>query len=176
MSSDRKCKKCGKTKPMTDFPTYKAKGISGRRHTCRECWNKKWTPVVVSHNNRYYHENSSGYRDRQKLRTARNRTKGDAIKRRNKEYAIRHPKKAAAKVAVMMAVRSGRLKRMPCQVCGLRKSHAHHDDYDKPLDVIWLCPEHHGERRRLINRYGDPDKWPEDIRIREFPHPERANA
>jgi hypothetical protein len=28
-------------------------------------------------------------------------------------------------------------------VCGAKKSVAHHEDYKKPLDVIWLCQEHH---------------------------------
>lgn len=27
--------------------------------------------------------------------------------------------------------------------CGDINSHAHHKDYFKPLDVIWLCVEHH---------------------------------
>jgi hypothetical protein len=31
-------------------------------------------------------------------------------------------------------------------VCGRTRSHAHHDDYSKPLDVIWLCSTHHRSR------------------------------
>lgn len=170
----RTCKKCGHEKTLDQFPTYRARGIEGRRHTCRDCWNSKWSPVVQQHNKRYYHENKGGYRDRQKARTSRQH-KADKVAhhRRNKEYAKRHPLKDAAKAAVMMAVRSGKLIPLSCQVCSEKKAQAHHDDYSKKLEVIWLCAVHHGERHRLINRKVPanqwPDHWPEDLRVREFP-------
>lgn len=43
------------------------------------------------------------------------------------------------------AVERGKLKKLPCQVCGAVEVEAHHHDYDKPLDVVWLCTEHHRE-------------------------------
>jgi hypothetical protein len=42
----------------------------------------------------------------------------------------------------------GRLIRQPCEVCGEKKVEAHHDDYDKPLDVRWLCKAHHTDVHR----------------------------
>jgi hypothetical protein len=42
------------------------------------------------------------------------------------------------------AVQKGILIRLPCIKCG-QKSEAHHPDYTKPLDVIWLCRLHHTE-------------------------------
>ena len=41
------------------------------------------------------------------------------------------------------AVESGKIKRGPCEACGKDKTAGHHEDYDYPLDVIWLCREHH---------------------------------
>lgn len=32
---------------------------------------------------------------------------------------------------------------MKCNKCGEEKVHAHHDDYDKPLKIRWLCTIHH---------------------------------
>lgn len=171
---NRTCRICRQVKTIEEFPVYSAKGIKGHRHACRVCWNKKWTPVVVRHGNRYYHENVGGYRDRAKARTAE-RHKKDRVGhvQRNRAYADRHPLKHAAKVSVMIAVRSGRLARKPCEVCGEFPSQAHHDDYSKPLDVLWLCTVHHGERHRLLNRKVAADQWPshwpEALRVREFP-------
>lgn len=46
------------------------------------------------------------------------------------------------------AILSGKMKRGPCESCGRPStshmpSHAHHDDYSKPLDVRWLCASCH---------------------------------
>ena len=170
----RTCRRCGTAKPLGEFPPYRAKGVVGRRHTCRDCWNVKWSPIVAGHNKRYYHENKGGYRDRLKARTNRQHHADRASHhRRNKEYEARHPLRAAAKRDVMLAVRAGRLLRKPCEVCADTKSQAHHDDYLKPLEVIWLCAVHHGERHRLLNRRLPanqwPEEWPADLRVREFP-------
>ena len=58
--------------------------------------------------------------------------------------------KRSAQLRVNNAVRDGRLLRQPC-FCGA-KAQAHHDDYSRPLDVVWLCPIHHGERHVEINK------------------------
>jgi hypothetical protein len=40
-------------------------------------------------------------------------------------------------------MKEGKIKRMPCIVCGNIKGEAHHTDYTKPLIVYWLCRTHH---------------------------------
>lgn len=57
--------------------------------------------------------------------------------------------KRAAHVIVGNAIRKGIITKLPCFVCG-RKAEAHHPDYDRPLDVIWLCPKHHKEAHLMI--------------------------
>lgn len=62
---------------------------------------------------------------------------------------------AHAKISgvVCKAIKDGILTPKPCEVCGLRgktakgrrRIHAHHVDYNKPLDVMWLCQKHHAE-------------------------------
>lgn len=68
-------------------------------------------------------------------------------RRRSKE---RNPVHEAARRAVQVEIRSGRLVRQPCEKCGADKAHAHHDDYSRPLDVRWLCRTHHDEHHRLM--------------------------
>lgn len=175
--SDRKCKACGEIKALAGFPIYRVRGKSGSRGTCTACWNAKWSPIVQAHNQRYYDTNRAGMRDAQKRRTrAAHRAPGGKAKHhaRNDAYEARYPERTAARAAVAVAVRSGRLVRQPCIRCG-SKAHAHHDDYAKPLTVIWLCPEHHGERHRLLRRYGAaaaiPPEFngPDDLKVRQFP-------
>lgn len=48
-----------------------------------------------------------------------------------------------AQTAVSNAVRDRRLFKEPCALCGDETVHAHHKDYSKPLEVIWLCPKCH---------------------------------
>ena len=41
-------------------------------------------------------------------------------------------------------LRKGAIKIRPCRECGTWTDlDAHHDDYSKPLDVVWLCRRHH---------------------------------
>ena len=49
--------------------------------------------------------------------------------------------KITARWKVREALKRGTLSRPDyCSRCGLKcKPHAHHDDYSKPLEVIWLC-------------------------------------
>lgn len=69
----------------------------------------------------------------------------------------RHPEKHAARVALAEAIRKGRLVRPEaCSICFAPcKPDAHHEDYSKPLDVIWVCRPCHVTK---FPGYGRPSK------------------
>ena len=63
-----------------------------------------------------------------------------------RHYRASNPLKYRATAAINSAINSGRMKSMPCEVCGTEdRIHGHHDDYAYPLNVRWLCAAHHQE-------------------------------
>lgn len=61
------------------------------------------------------------------------------------ELSPEQKKKDCARSYVGVYVRRGKITKEPCVKCGNEDSQAHHEDYNKPLDVIWLCRECHME-------------------------------
>lgn len=71
---------------------------------------------------------------------------GGAAWRARRNYVFPRPNPTLhsnAKSKVRRALKKGVLVRQPCQHCGSERVEAHHEDYDKPLDVMWLCPSCH---------------------------------
>ena len=138
------CAQCG-----ASFETRHSQGKycsdECRRLGARETW------VAYGDRNRSARRASSKriYRESRDRVLARqrayNRTDaGKATMQRASEVQRRRfPEKVAARQAVKVALIAGKLTRKPCERCGARRVHAHHHDYAKPLDVIWLCPPCH---------------------------------
>ncbi len=60
-----------------------------------------------------------------------------------------NPKKYKAHNKINSAIRSGNIKKLPCELCGSdEKMHAHHDDYEYPLSIRWLCSSCHSQWHR----------------------------
>jgi len=69
---------------------------------------------------------------------------------RARGYRIYDLLKVEARKTVHRAIQQGDLTREACETCGAEPAHAHHDDYEKPLDVRWLCAACHGIEHRVI--------------------------
>lgn len=48
------------------------------------------------------------------------------------------------------AIRSGKLIKLDCYVCGNPNSESHHPDYTKPFNVVWLCKDCHVYEHRML--------------------------
>jgi hypothetical protein len=128
------CFKCKQPKPLEDF--YKHPGMAdGRLGKCKEC-NKQ----DVREN---YALRRTQYQDYEAKRNKGVKRK-DEILAASARHRENNPEKYKARTAVNNAVRDKRLIPEPCRVCG-EKAQAHHEDYSKPLDVMWFCFKHHRE-------------------------------
>lgn len=142
MAHSKMCFKCEQIKPLSQF-YHHSEMFDGHLGKCKEC-----TKVDVAINRRLNIKYYQGYeRDRSKLKKRADNRKRVTTKKR-KEF----PPYQRAHNAVARAIANGKLKREPCQMCGTEKFvHAHHDDYTKPLEVMWLCAQHHAARHSFLD-------------------------
>ena len=62
-----------------------------------------------------------------------------------------HRPRFMARWTLRNAIQLGHVKRQPCRDCGKPNAEGHHTDYNKPLDVIWLCRKCHiAEHKRDV--------------------------
>ena len=102
-----------------------------------------------------YRESEKGRRTRDEYVMPKNIR--DGVNERCGKYRRENKEKIKAQRAVSMAIKKGDLTRPArCSAEGCTASEniqAHHEDYSKPLDVIWLCASHHSrlhvDRRRM---------------------------
>ena len=77
---------------------------------------------------------------RKKWRKKNKKRENDRI---NKHKAKFH-KRTTIQARIRNLVRKGKIEKGPCVICGSTINvHGHHCDYNKPLDVMWLCATHH---------------------------------
>ena len=94
------------------------------------------------------------HRDAELLRkqTYHKTAKGrDVLYQSIKAYRQRFPERQRARQILQYHLRKGKVVKLPCR-CGARDVQAHHPDYSKPLEVVWLCSTCHGEAHRLHAR------------------------
>ena len=150
------CTECGATKELVDF--YKHPGCRlGRFGKCKECLlagqrlYRKHNPVKL----REYERIRSKWEHRREAQRKRGKQehRKEANRKRQREWRKRNTIKIKAYLAVTNAIKRGDLLRGECSNCGTPNAQAHHEDYTKPLDVIWLCPICHAQehpREKLV--------------------------
>lgn len=142
---NRVCKVCGKA---YEVPNWK---VPPTKHRCRECtlkyhreWAKKRREKGLPSSGTvmpksYFKEYNKSYNQLPEVK----RKQSSLAKQRYQDPAERV--KINARIAARRAVKVGIITKQPCAKCGSIKVEAHHEDYNKPLVVIWLCRQHHDE-------------------------------
>ena len=138
------CFKCKIEKPLDAF--YKHPEMAdGHLGKCKECAKKDVTANRAE--NIMYYRTYDSARSKEGQRLAE-------LTVRCKNYRKKNPRKYAAHTLLNSAIQCRRIFRMACEVCGKEKSHAHHENYDKPLEVVWLCAVHHSLRHKEMRQQG----------------------
>jgi hypothetical protein len=127
------CPKCNKKK-LANLKNFKPnpKMKLGLTSWCRDC--KRAVDRIYSRKYRKEHP------EWKKMDNKRNAHLIKAYLKKNKQD---FPERYKARRLLNYAVRTGVIKKQSCKVCKAKITHAHHPDYSKPLEVIWLCPSHH---------------------------------
>lgn len=63
--------------------------------------------------------------------------------RYKKRQIDRYPERVEARNIAWTALQKGLLVKRPCEVCNNPDTQMHHDNYNKPLEVKWLCKSCH---------------------------------
>ena len=141
------CSTCGKEKEVTEY----YKGYAKCKPCCYEVTQKYRASErgkEVRRKEAIKARLSGKKQERQKKYEATEKGKLVAKKYYQSRYKTLSGKlRESAKNAVKYALKTGKLVREPCFVCGSEESVAHHSSYakDMRLVVTWLCTLHHNE-------------------------------
>jgi len=138
----KNCFKCNTVKPLNEFYKH-LKMADGHVNKCKEC-NKN---DVTAHRNKNL-EKVREY-DRARGKESKRLKAATEITR---AWRAEDSRRVLAHSSVARAIRRGELVRQPCCRCGEQKSVAHHEDYDKPLEVVWLCQRCHKQRHKELKQ------------------------
>ena len=137
----KKCKKCNEIKELSKFHKNNTMkdGYVNKCKECRKIYNSENKDRIRKYNQAYdkYYQST----ERGKL------TRSLAQKTHKSKY----PNSYKSRCALNHAIRDGKIHRQyVCSECPSTKNiQGHHDDYNKPLEVRWLCSRCHTAWHKL---------------------------
>lgn len=158
------CTNCKQEKEIAEFckDIQKKDRLSSSCRLCRRVTSAlsyiKNKASIKRRQDSYREENKEVIAARNKVYQATLKGK-EVAKRSSARYRkASNKKKIAAVDKVKYALKVAKLTKQSCEVCDVEKTQAHHDDYNKPLDIRWLCCQHH----KLWHRENGPGLNGED--------------
>jgi hypothetical protein len=156
----KKCTRCGLAKPLDEYHVRNSRPL-GRASECNSCFSLRQF--------KYRREHAEQQLEYEKQRK---QAAGEEYLEQARRYKEGHVEGEVARHAAGSARRTGRLVPKACWCAafsgGVRchgRTEGHHEDYAKPLEVIWLCQSHHQrlhakrhirERRRAARTAATP--------------------
>ena len=147
--AEKKCSYCNETKAIEDFP-------KGRMcKACKSVYDKQYylnnkTKIDLRANAYGQTERGREVNRKAALRHGRNGRRAELVQaykdRLNPEDLAEYRKRQRVHSQVQVALNKGTLKKSDvCMLCGSDQNiEAHHPDYGKPLEVIWMFKSCHG--------------------------------
>lgn len=143
------CIGCEKNKELSEF--YKDKRAKDGLYTsCKNChfkaqkkFFKKYRKTERYKKNKK--KDNKKYHKTDKYKKYQNKYQKEYQREYHKRTDKDERKKYLCRQKTNWLIREGVLIKQPCEVCEEIKTQAHHEDYDKPLEVNWLCKKHHVE-------------------------------
>ena len=131
----KQCFKCGRILDIEEFYPHKQMK-DGHLNKCKDCTRADSTRRLREHPDKVkeYEQKRSKTPERKALAAMY-----------LKKYRAEHPDRTKMNTRVKRAIERGEIiKPNYCQICGKTcKPYAHHHDYNKPLDVIFVCQSCH---------------------------------
>jgi hypothetical protein len=130
----KRCSKCKKEYLLNNInfkPNKRHK--DGLTSICRYCKRK----IDRIYSRKYREQNPEWKKEN-------NKKNGALVLKLVKKYYKKYPERLIAQQIINKKKRQNKLKILPCLICHSKENIvAHHPDYNKPLEVIWLCQKCH---------------------------------
>lgn len=138
------CGACFESKPYSDYYAH-PKTSDGYLDKCKECHKARIRAKRLERVD-YYRQYDS--------ERAKTPKRVAAALEQSRKWRQEDRRRTACHNAVARALRAGTLQPKDCEKCGSEKSMAHHESYDRKLDVTWLCQPCHNARHKQMKEEG----------------------
>jgi len=144
MEQQKKCRKCNIDKVITDYYTHRQMP-DGHLNICIECTKSRVSLYGKTERGRINDSNRNKKEKRKKW----------LVDYQKNYLRKKYIKKYKARSMYWSYIKNKHIQKQSCEICNtdpsVSKIEAHHDDYDKPLDVRWLCIRCHKEWHKYNN-------------------------
>lgn len=109
---------------------------------------KRWACSVCEKINDKSYRNWSFDEQRLYMEKFKRKYNGERDNSLAKKYYRKNEEKVKCRQLLSSKLKNGSIKRGKCVICNKENAEAHHNNYNKPFEVIWFCRLHH----RLYHR------------------------